>query len=68
METTEEPFGRGIPSVPNEQTHVTQFTFGAGSVTFLRKKHTEVKKNKVSHDPGDFQEREFKAGPLRNVF
>lgn len=68
METTEEHFGRGIPSVPNEQTHVTQFKFGTASVTFPRKKHTEVKKSKVSHDPGDLQEREFKAGPVRNVF
>lgn len=68
METTQEHFGRGIPSVPNQQIHVTQFTFGAAAVTFLGKKHTEVKKSKTSHDPGGFQEREFEAGPARKEF
>lgn len=52
----------------NQQTCVAQFTFGAASVTFLRKRHTKMEKSKTSHDPGDFQEREFKAGPVRKVF
>lgn len=39
METTQEDFDRGIPSVPNQHIHASQFAFGAASVTFQRKKH-----------------------------
>lgn len=43
METTQEYFDRGIPSVPNQHIHAAQFALGAASVTFLRKKvHQET--------------------------
>lgn len=43
METTQEYFDRGIPSVPNQQIRAAQFAFGTASVTSQRKKaHQET--------------------------
>lgn len=68
METAQGYFGRGVPPVPHHQTHVTQFTFGAGFVPSWEKSSLWWKKARLLMTQEPLKKENLRKDQLKKCF